>query len=82
MLERRPNPNDRRVRALYLTEKGRETLKVVMKVSAEHEKQLTRGLAPAEVKDLVRLLSRVAEAQGLAAGVHPGVALPRSAHQR
>jgi DNA-binding MarR family transcriptional regulator len=72
MMERRPNPKDRRMRALYLTDKGRQTLKAVMKVSAEHEKQLTRGLAPAEVTELVRLLTRVAEQQGLAAGIHPG----------
>lgn len=82
MLERRPNPNDRRMRALYLTEKGKETLDVVMKVSAEHEKQLTKGLEPGEVQELVHLLSRIAEEQRLAAGVHPGVALPRSVKKR
>ncbi|HEX2149878.1 MAG TPA: MarR family winged helix-turn-helix transcriptional regulator [Actinomycetota bacterium] len=77
MLQRRPNPADRRVRALYLTDKGRQTLEAVMGVSAEHERQLTRGLSPAEVKELKRLLGRVADEQGLAPGVHPGVALPK-----
>jgi hypothetical protein len=48
-----------------------------MGVSADHERELTRGLETDEVKELIRLLSRVAEEQGLAAGVHPGVGLAR-----
>jgi DNA-binding MarR family transcriptional regulator len=82
MLERRPNPHDRRMRALFLTDKGRETLETVMKVSAEHEKQLTKGLEPKEVKELVSLLGRIAEEQGLAAGEYSGVGLPRSTQKR
>ncbi|HYN98124.1 MAG TPA: MarR family winged helix-turn-helix transcriptional regulator, partial [Actinomycetota bacterium] len=61
MVQRRPNPADRRVRALYLTDKGRQTLEAVVGVSAEHERQLTRGLSAAEVKELKRLLGRVAD---------------------
>jgi DNA-binding MarR family transcriptional regulator len=77
MLERRSNPNDRRMRALYLTDKGRETLDAVMKVSAEHEAEMTRGLEPSEVDRLKELLSRVADVQGLIPGVHPGLSFPR-----
>ena len=77
LLERRPNSADRRVRALYVTDKGAQVLEAVMEVSAEHERQLTRGLSAAEVKELKRLLSRVADEQGLAPGVHPGVAMPK-----
>jgi hypothetical protein len=41
---------------------------------------MTRGLQPAEVGQLKALLSRVAAEQGLAPGVHPGVAfVPASA---
>src|SRR5688572_27462036 len=75
LLERRPNPDDRRMRALYLTESGRQTLDAVMKISGEHEVQLTKGLTREERQELIGLLSKVAGEQGLAPGVHPGVAL-------
>lgn len=78
LLERRADPDDRRVRALYLTDKGRQTLGKVMKVSAEHEKAMTAGLDKTEVEQLRHLLGRVAEKQGLQPGVHPGVSLPES----
>lgn len=74
LMERRSNPDDRRMRALYLTGKGHRMLEAVMKVSAEHEADMTRGLQPSEVGQLKELLSRVAAEQGLAPGVHPGVA--------
>jgi DNA-binding MarR family transcriptional regulator len=74
LLQRRPVPGDRRVRALYLTHAGRKTLDQVMRVSAEHEKQICRGLKRAEREELIALLSRVAAEQGLTPGVHPGVA--------
>lgn len=77
LLERRPNPVDRRMRALYLTDKGRQTLQVVMEVSAAHERDLTKGLSRKEVAELTRLLNRMAGEQGLSPGVHPGVALPK-----
>lgn len=75
LLERRANPDDRRVRALYLTAKGRQTLEAVMKMSAEHEKELTSGLSEPQVKRLRHLLSRMVEEQGLTPGVHPGVSV-------
>lgn len=75
MMERRPNPDDRRMRALYLTDKGKRMLEEVMEVSAAHEKQLTKGLSKPEVAELIGLLGRVAEEQGLSPGIHPGVAL-------
>ena len=74
LLRRRPFPGDRRVRALYLTDAGRKALDEVMTVSAEHEKQMCRGLKRAERQQLIALLSRIAAEQGLAPGVHPGVA--------
>lgn len=82
MMERRLNPEDRRMRALYLTEKGRLTLAAVARVSAEHERQLTKGLTRPEVRELIRLLSRVSEEQGLAPGVHPGVARPEGSREQ
>ncbi|HEX2368404.1 MAG TPA: MarR family winged helix-turn-helix transcriptional regulator [Acidimicrobiia bacterium] len=73
LIERRPDPKDRRVNHLYLTSGGHQALRKVMKVSAEHEAELCAGLAPAEREQLIELLSRLAEQQGLAEGVHPGV---------
>ncbi|MGH2708668.1 MAG: MarR family winged helix-turn-helix transcriptional regulator [Actinomycetota bacterium] len=73
LLERRSDPGDRRVRALYLTDQGRKTLDEVMRVSAEHEAQLCAGLEGAEREQLIALLSRIVTEQGLAPGVHPGL---------
>ncbi len=71
LLERRPNPSDRRVRALYLTDQGRQRLSEIMKISAAHERDLTQGLQPAEREQLVALLNRLAASLGLVEGVHP-----------
>jgi lactam utilization protein B len=46
-------------------------------LSAEHEADLARGLSAKDQATLVELLGRVAAAQGLAEGVHPGFADPR-----
>ncbi len=76
LLERRPNPSDRRVRALYLTDDGRRLLGEVMKISAEHERDLTRGLDAPEREQLIALLTRLATSLGLIEGVHPGTGGP------
>ncbi len=73
LLERRPVPDDRRVRALYLTDEGRATLATVMRVSAEHEAKMTTGLEESEREELIKLLSRIVTTQGLVPGVHPGI---------
>jgi DNA-binding MarR family transcriptional regulator len=76
LLERRRDPNDRRVRTLHLTPDGRRLLGEIMEVSLEHERQLCTGLQPAERERLITLLNRLAAEQGLAEGVHPGAADP------
>jgi DNA-binding MarR family transcriptional regulator len=78
LLRRRPNPDDRRVRTLHLTDDGRRLLREIGEISREHERQLTTGLARAEREQLIALLSRLAAEQGLAEGVHPGAADPPS----
>ena len=74
LLQRRPDPNDRRVRALYLTDAGRRTLDKVMRVSADFEAQMCAGLKAVEREQLIALLNRIVTEQGLAPGVHPGLA--------
>jgi len=73
LVERRPHPSDRRVRALYLTADGRRLLARGRKLAAEHERDLTRGMSKADSKRLVSLLQKLVEAQGIGVGVHPGL---------
>jgi DNA-binding MarR family transcriptional regulator len=73
LVERRPDPADRRVRALYLTAKGRQTLARGRKIAREHEEELTRGLPAADRKRLVDLLQRMVDQQAIGKGVHPGL---------
>jgi DNA-binding MarR family transcriptional regulator len=72
LVERRADPRDRRVRALYLTAAGREALARGREVARGHEDELAAGLSGEERERLVELLGRVVEAQEIGAGVHPG----------
>lgn len=73
LVERRPDPADRRVRALYLTRKGRETLARGRKIAREHEEDLTHGLTASDRERLVGLLQKVVEEQALGKGIHPSL---------
>jgi len=73
LVERRPDPGDRRVRALYLTAKGRKTLTRGRGIAKRHEEELTRGLAAADRKRLLDLLQKMVDAQAIGRGVHPGL---------
>jgi DNA-binding MarR family transcriptional regulator len=73
LVERRPDPADRRVRALYLTAEGRETLARGREIAKAHEKELTRGMAAADRKRLTELLQKMVDAQTIGRGVHPGL---------
>lgn len=71
LVERRTNPADRRARALYLTGHGRKALAAAMKRAMAHERKLCAPLGDAERGQLIAMLQRLAEHQGLTAGVHP-----------
>jgi DNA-binding MarR family transcriptional regulator len=71
LMERRPNPTDRRARALHLTAEGRRSLAGAMERALAHEAELTAVLGPGERDALIDMLLRIATAQGLTAGVHP-----------
>ena len=71
--ERRRDPVDRRAYTLYLTPQGRELLAEVQGVAEEHEADLLTALNASERSQLILLLQRVAESQGLTAGVHPNL---------
>ena len=71
-LERRPNPDDRRLYSLYLTKGGEEVLAKIGKVAREHQDALLAALSGEERAALGSLLLRIADQQGLTRGVHPG----------
>ena len=73
LVERRPDPKDRRIRALFLTAKGRKTLTRGREIAKQHEKDLTEGMAPADRKRLVDLLQKIVDQQAIGSGVHPGL---------
>ncbi|MFC4908985.1 MarR family winged helix-turn-helix transcriptional regulator [Actinomadura gamaensis] len=72
LVERRRNPDDRRLHALYLTEAGESLLNELIPLAIEHEKDLVSPLSPEEHRQLTSLLRRIAEDHGLVPGVHPG----------
>ncbi|HWN72674.1 MAG TPA: MarR family winged helix-turn-helix transcriptional regulator [Solirubrobacterales bacterium] len=73
LVERRPYPADRRVRALYVTRKGRQTLARGRKIAKDHEEELTRGMSAPDRKRLVELLQKMVDEQAIGRGVHPGL---------
>jgi DNA-binding MarR family transcriptional regulator len=77
LAQRRRDPSDRRAYTLYLTPPGRAVLDDLQRIAEEHEAELLTALDAAERAHLISLLQRVAESQGLAAGVHPNLA-PRA----
>jgi DNA-binding MarR family transcriptional regulator len=72
LLERRRSATDRRSYELHLTGAGRELLGRLREVAMAHEREVTAALSADERAQLVALLRRVADQQGLTPGVHPG----------
>ena len=72
LVERRRNPDDRRLYAVHLTDAGRRFMKELARVAREHDDALLDGLDTGERAQLHDLLTRVAHARDLTAGVHPG----------
>lgn len=73
LAERRRDPVDRRAYTLYLTPAGRDLLAGLQRIAQEHEAELLTALDASERSQLISLLQRVAESQGLEAGVHPNL---------
>jgi DNA-binding MarR family transcriptional regulator len=72
LVDRKPNPEDRRLYSLHLTKDGDEILGRIGKVAREHQDALLSALTGEERGKLTELLRKIAEAQGLTRGVHPG----------
>lgn len=72
LLERRRSTTDRRHYELHLTDLGRRTMADVREVAMAHDADVTAALTDVERTQLVVLLQRVADQQGLLPGAHPG----------
>ena len=72
LLERRRSATDRRNHELHLTERGEQALGEIRKVARQHELDMTSALTEEERRQLLELLSKIADQQGLTPGVHPG----------
>jgi DNA-binding MarR family transcriptional regulator len=71
-VERRRNPDDRRLHALYLTASGKKVMSKIGELGRQHERLMTSGLDPEQRDTLRQLLTTIAERQGLTPHVHPG----------
>jgi DNA-binding MarR family transcriptional regulator len=70
LVERRPDPGDRRVRALYVTTRGQTLLEDAFALVVENERGITDVLDADERAQLLALLNRVAGRLGLSTDVH------------
>jgi DNA-binding MarR family transcriptional regulator len=59
IIERRPNPTDRRAIHIHLTEKGRGAAKEISRLVGVANTEFLWGLNPSEEKELRRLLDKV-----------------------
>jgi DNA-binding MarR family transcriptional regulator len=73
LLERRPDPEDRRVRGLHLTRKGRGALERAGKIAIDYETELCAGINREERELLIDLLQKLQKGQTVLRGVHPGM---------
>ncbi len=71
-VERRANPDDRRLYSLHLTPAGGKILEKIGSVARQHQEALLSSLNAEERNTLATLLLRIADQQGLVRGVHPG----------
>jgi len=82
-VERRRNPDDRRLHALHLTASGKKVISKIGELGRQHDRLLTAGLDTHQRDTLHQLLSAIAERQGLTPHVHPGFrALGRATNSR
>lgn len=71
-VQRKPNLEDRRQYALYLSEDGKQALDQIGQIAGQHQEALCASLSHAERETLAELLQKIAREQGLTPGVHPG----------
>jgi DNA-binding MarR family transcriptional regulator len=72
-IERRHDPEDRRIRGLHLTRKGRGVLERAGKIAIDYETRLCAGINREEREVLIDLLQKLQAGQTELGGVHPGL---------
>lgn len=70
LIERRPDPHDRRVRTLYVTERGQSLLQDAFNLVVQHERAISEVLSVKERAELLALLDRIAGHLRLPTDVH------------
>jgi DNA-binding MarR family transcriptional regulator len=70
LIERRPDPDDRRVRALYVTKRGQALLQDAFSLVVQHERTISEVLTVKERAELLALLNRITKHLGLPTDVH------------
>jgi DNA-binding MarR family transcriptional regulator len=70
LIERRPDPGDRRVRALFVTDRGQTLLADAFALVRENERAISDVLTAEERGQLLELLTRISERLGLPTDVH------------
>ena len=73
LVERRPDPEDRRVRGLHLTRKGRGVLDKAGAIAIDYETRLCAGINREEREQLIDLLQKLQASWTDLKGVHPGL---------
>ena len=71
-VERRRNPDDRRLHALHLTASGKKLMSKISDLARQHERRVTAGLDAGQRATLRELLTALAQERGLTPHVHPG----------
>jgi DNA-binding MarR family transcriptional regulator len=69
-VERHPNPSDRRVRELHLTDAGRKALDVAFERAMAFEQQVTEPLKAEDRQRLLDLLEQISAGLGIGPGAH------------
>ena len=72
LVKRQDSLDDRRTYELHLTDQGQAVLHDIGRVAQEHNEALCAVLSQHEREQLTEFLQRIATAQGLTLGVHPG----------
>jgi DNA-binding MarR family transcriptional regulator len=74
LVERRDHPDDRRVYAVHLSDKGQKIMGEIARIARAHDQALCGALDDKERAQLAGLLGRLAKSLGLSPGIHPGYA--------
>jgi DNA-binding MarR family transcriptional regulator len=72
LVAREPNPTDRRVYSLRLTEQGQEALGAIGAAARAHNEAICACLTDTEREQLRATLEKIANTLGLRPGIHPG----------